>query len=125
MKTKYKVLCPLSGLSITLEHDSENVYFPWGATLRMDIGGWKPVFLVQCGKTPEDACSALNDAISTVSLVVWNLSPDAEQVSDKLQRLWMDTLNLDVSPVSNAQDIAEQEENDWHEGQDTSFGRGD
>ena len=125
MKTKYKVPGPLSGLSITLEHDSENVYFPWAAFLHVDVGGWKPLFLNTCGKTPEDACRALNDVIYTARRVVWNISPDAEQVSDKLQRLWMDTLNLDVSPVSNAQDIAEQEENDWHEGQDTSFGRGD
>ena len=120
----YTVPCPRSGLSIELVYNPADTFAPWGATLRMDIGGRKPIFLVQCGKTPEEACSALHAAIYTVSLVVWNLSPDAEQVSDRLQKLWMDTLNLDAR-ASNAIDIARQEENDWHEWQDTSFGRGD
>ena len=100
MKTNYTVPCLLSGLSIKLEHNPADTYFPWAAIVRVDIGGWRPLFLNTCGKTPEDACRALNGVIYTVRRVVWNISPEREDIENTLDLLWKDTLNLDVSAHS-------------------------
>ena len=94
MKTNYTVPCPLSGLSIKLEHDSEDIYFPWAAFLYVDIGGWRPFFLNTCGKTPMDACRELQTSLHTVRRVVWNISPEREDVESVL-----DLLRKDFEPT--------------------------
>jgi hypothetical protein len=97
MKTKYTVPCPLSGLSIEMEHNSEDIYFPWAAFLHVDIGGWRPLFLNTCGETPMEACRALHDCLDTVRRVVWNFSSEREDVESMLDLLWKDTLNIEAS----------------------------
>ena len=96
----YTVPCPRSGLSIELEHNPEDIYFPWAAFLHVDIGGWQPLFLNTCGETPMEACRALNDAIHKVRRVVWNISPEREDVENMLDLLWQDTLNIGASAHS-------------------------
>lgn len=100
MKTTSTIHCPRSGLSIELHHDSEDRWFPWAAILRVDIGGWQPLFLNTCGKTPMEACREMHTSVDTVRRVVWNISPEREDVESTLDQLWHDTLNLDASAHS-------------------------
>jgi len=95
----YSVECPRAGLTVTLERDTTATN-PWTASIALDIGGVLPLSLNRCGNSPWEACWRLHEAINaaTDTLSALDLSGQREHV-DRLNRLWHDTLDPDLSHI--------------------------